>query len=596
MDILGTIKTELTKYLFESVETDAGGLYSEYKLKQRIYNFKYRRYPTGKVNDLGEYEYWFDEIMPRVNNEVKNLRIDSKYFMFWSKNPIGDFPAVFIANTSLQEFLEETNRAEEFKSATEDFSADGNLLFRKTAKGYEKCDMVNTFLTNTLAKTVDQTAIIERFYLTQTELRQKKGLYKNVDKVIKDCAGDTFSPSPLMVSSESVKTSPLYEIYRRTGEVSEAALFKAQGKEGGDPDKFVLAMIIVSGLSSGGGGHEYVLYAEELKGKMSDHFKEAHRGPYKGRWWREGLYELLFDQQTAYNDITNDIMRAIPWNTSVILRSTDTRTLQNIRHALERGTILNSADLQQVQLQARTVEALSMRNEIIKSMDAIANSYEVVVGVTPASGVPLGTTQMMNENANKTFDFLRAKLAICYRYVYKEDVLPKLVKNLKGKDIIRLTGSSRFIDEFRRLAATAWFNNNLAVVGPHTPEMRDALIEEKIIEMSDKDPMIENSAEIWKEVLPRINVTIVGENYNTSEQDVVLQMLQFETDPIRRAWLTDYIYASRGIPVPPPVSNLPQVNGGGAGVPAGSDDGLPQDQQQMVEDPLAGDAPVPALV
>jgi len=573
MEILGLIKTEVQKYLFESVETNAGEMYSEWKLKKRIYNYKTRRYPTGKVNDAGEIEYWFDAIMTRVNNEIKNLRIDSKYFMFWSKNPIGDFSAVYIANASLQDFMEQTGRAEELSESTEDFSADGNILLRKTDRSYEKCDMMNTFLTNTLARSVNQTGIVERFYLTQSELRKKSGLYKNVDEVIKNCGNTTLTPNPEVVSSASTKSYPLYEIYRRTGEVSEKCLFEAQGKDGGDEEKFVLARIVVAGLKKGGGHkNEYVLFASEISGDMSEHFKEAHRGPYKGKWWREGLYELLFDHQTAYNELTNEIMRAIPWDTSAVFRSSDIQTFQNIRHGLTRGSLLKSADLQQVQVSARTAEALNMRNTVLTEMDSIANSYEVARGVTPASGTPLGTTQMMNDNANKLFDFLRKKLAVPYRYVYREFTLPSLVKDLRGKDIIRLTGSAQFLDEFRKLAAESWFNHNLAIIGPHTPEMRESLIQEKIIELQGKDPILKNSKEIWKEVLPRIFVTIVGEAYNTAEQDTVMQMVSLETDTTRRAYLLDYIYASRGIPVPPPVSQVPQTQQQGMQAPSGGEE------------------------
>jgi len=559
MNIKGTIKNEINKYLFESVETNSGELYSEWKLKKRVYNYKSRRYPTGKVNDAGEIEYWFDGIQPRVNSEIKNLRIDSKYFLFWSKNRIEDFPATYIANCKLQSFMEETGRAEEFSESTEDFSSDGNILLRKTDKSYDKCDMMNTFLTNTLARSVDETAIIERFYLTQSELKKKDGLYENVDDVIDKCGNTTLTPNADVSTGSSQKSSPLYEIYRRTGEVSEKDLYEAQGKEGGDKDKFVLARIIVAGLTKGGDKDEFVLFAQKIKGKMSDWFKEAHRGPYKGKWWREGLYELLLDQQTAYNELTNEIMRAIPWDTSALFRATDSRTLNNVRHGLDRGTIINSSDIQQVQVNARINEALEMRNSILSEMDAIANSYEVVRGVTPSSGTPLGTTQLMNENANKFFDFLRKKLAIPYRYAYKEFILPELVKNLKGEDIIKLTGSEQWLESFHLLVAKNWFNKNLALIGPHTPETREALIEQKVIEMKEDDPILKNTKEIWKEVIPRIQVTVVGEAYNTSEVDTLLQVLPLETDPARRAYMLDYVLKSKGISVPPAMDpNLEQ--------------------------------------
>lgn len=560
MELISNLKNEISKYLTESVETAAGEMYSEAKLKKRIYNYKTRRYPTGKVNENGEIEYWFDAIQPQVNNEMKNLRLDSKYFLYWSKNPVKDFPAVYITNAALNEFMEETGRAEELTESTEDFSSDGNILLRKTDKSYEKCDMMNTYLTNTLARSINETAIIERFYLSQSELRKRDGLYNHVDEVIKKCGGLTYNPTHKSESGGSAKSTPMYELYRRTGEISEKEYTKAKGEEGGDPNKFVLVMYITAGLTSSSEKDEteYILFCEKISGTMSDWFKEAHRGPYKGKWWREGLYELLLDQQTAYNELTNEIMRAIPWNTSAIFASDDLQTFQNVRHGLQRGSLLKSKDIRQVQISSRIAEAIQFRNEVLKEMDAISNAYEVVRGVTPASGTPLGTTEMMNSNANKLFDFLRKKLAVPYRYVYKDFVLKELVSNLKGKDIIRITGSNQMLEDFRRLAAEVWFNRNLALIGPHTRDTREALIKEKMMDLQKNDPVIKNSKEIWKEVMPRLFVTVVGEAYNTNETELILQTINLEADPVRRAYFLDYIYKSKGIPTPPAVQEQAQ--------------------------------------
>lgn len=553
MELLSTIKAGIDKYTNESVETSGGDLYSEWKMKKRIANYKARRYPTGKVNANGEIEYWFDAIQSRVNSEIKNLRIDSRFFMFWSQNPTKDFPAVYITNAALAEFMENTGRAEELSESTEDFSADGNILLRKTDRSYEKCDMMNTYLTNTLARSVNETDIIERFTLTQSELSKRSGLYDNVDEVIKKCKNMSYGAT--QTSSKSSKTSPQYELYRYTGELSEKAYLEAKGETGGDDNKFFLVMAIVCGLTAANSKDktEYTLFCEKLTGSMSDHFKEAHRGPYKGKWMREGLYELLLDHQTAYNELTNEIMRAIPWSTSAILASNDLQTFQNVRHGLQRGTLLKSSDIRQVQITAQTTEAVNMRNSILNEMDAIANSFEVVQGITPASGTPLGTTEMINSNANKLFDFLRKKLAVPYRYVYREFVLKELVSDLKGKDIIRITGSEQILEDFRKLAANVWFNSNLAVIGPHTKEMREQLITEKVMELQKSDAVLKNSKEIWKEVLPRLFVTVVGEAFNTSEIDTIMQTINLEQDPVRRAFFLDYIYKSKGIKTPPEI-------------------------------------------
>jgi hypothetical protein len=201
-------------------------------------------------------------------------------------------------------------------------------------------------------------------------------------------------------------------------------------------------------------------------------------------------------------------------------------------------------------------------------MDTIANSYEAVRGVTPASGTPLGTTELMNQNANKLFDFLRKKLAVPYRYVYREFVIPQLVKKLKGEDIVRLTGSVQMLEGFRRIVAEGWFNKNLAIIGPHTPEMKEVLIQEKILELQDTDPILKNARDIWKEITPRLQVTIVGESYNVSEVETILQMLPVVQNPQQAEYLVRYVLASKGIVMPEFPTQAPAGQGQERGAPA----------------------------
>jgi hypothetical protein len=76
--ICGKIKSEIESYFAGGVPLPTGDIYSEWKLKRRIYTYKDRYYPTGKVNKNGEIEYWFDGIQPTENDVIKNLRLDHK--------------------------------------------------------------------------------------------------------------------------------------------------------------------------------------------------------------------------------------------------------------------------------------------------------------------------------------------------------------------------------------------------------------------------------------------------------------------------------------------------------------------------------------
>jgi len=141
MKVLDNMTGEIHEYISGITHLDENIPYSEYKLKRRIQMFKNKFYPTGKITADGDYEHWFDIIHPAVNSEVKNIDFDSKHFMVFSKAPIQDFAAVYVINLSIDEFMWNNGTAEELNQSVEDYSSDGNLLFRKTADGYETCDM-----------------------------------------------------------------------------------------------------------------------------------------------------------------------------------------------------------------------------------------------------------------------------------------------------------------------------------------------------------------------------------------------------------------------------------------------------------------------
>jgi hypothetical protein len=136
--------------------------------------------------------------------------------------------------------------------------------------------------------------------------------------------------------------------------------------------------------------------------------------------------------------------------------------------------------------------------------------------------------------------------------------MPELVKGMKGKDIFRFVGEVEILDQLREIMVENWYMQNLVQIGPHTRAMAEGIKEEKLDELRDADPVIENSSEIWKGVLPRLFVTITGESYlyNETVQDI-LQLIQFEQDPERISFLLDMMYKIRGINIPPKTEEQP---------------------------------------
>jgi hypothetical protein len=556
MNIIKIIREEITNYESKSYEISEGVHRSAYKRIKRIAFFQNRGGDTDKIDELGQYQYWLDTAKIYIDSTVKNLRIDTKNFLVFSKAPIDDFPAVFTANCALKDYMFDTNRDIQLKEDTEYFVGWGNILWRKILGGHETCDFMNTYIINQTARTINETPVIERHQLTQSQLREMEGVYSNIEEVIESCGNKFFSATNK--TTEDTTTNPIYEIFIRNGEVSEKDLFEAQGKKGGDKNKFLLARIVVVLDKIDKDGKNYVLFAKEFpkNKKMSDFYKEAHLGTYNGTWFREGIYEQLMDYIVAIREIDNDIQEGLTWASKVIFRSSDNKTFQNIRTDIENGRMIQSKDLSQVDVRLQNLDQLiARRNNLIEEMNQVTHAFEIVQGQNMPSGTTLGTVRIIDENATKYYANLKTKFTIPLKHVYKEWELPNIVKDLKAQDIIKITGNSAIIDQFRKMAVNSWYIKNLVKIGPHTIEMREQIKAQKLEELSNYDALIKNMPEIWEGVLKRLYITISGENLDMSENLTTLQeLLKLELDPVRRAFVLDTIYAIKNIPIPPPVN------------------------------------------
>lgn len=549
------IETEIENYISNKVEISPNVFFSQYQTINRIMKFVNRDLSGTKINSDLTYDYYFDIISPRVDSEVKNLRFDTKHILVFSRSPRNDFPVVFVSNAMLKSWLADNGEDLKLKSSVEEFSGMGNVIFKKIEGGYERCDPLNTYITNQRAETIDDTDIIERHEMTASQIKRMSAWDSDaVDSVIKDLGNKTFTSSKLTTPIES--TGKRYEVYEFTGEVSEKEFNELNEEEGGDEHTYFLAKIIVAGLEDTGKGKKYCLFSEKLNGLLSDHYQDSHRGKYEGRFWRVGLYELLFDHQIRCNEIGNQLSRGLEWASKVVFRSKDSRVLQNIRADLDNGDVVITEDLAQVDVRMQNMDQLIADwNRIQLDADKLSNSFEVVRGEAPPSGTPFRSTALMDSNAGKMFTLLRQKITLPYKRVFREWVLPELIKDLSGQEIFRFVGDEDMLDQLREVMVNSWYIDNLVKIGPHTRDIALAIKAEKMDDLRKSDPIIENSSDLWKGVKDRLFVTITGENSDMTDniQDMV-ELMQLEQDPSRLAFLLDTIYKMRGIPVPP----LPQ--------------------------------------
>lgn len=570
------IETEVQTYLTGVVTISEDNSFSQAKLVRRIALFENHIYPTGKFDSAGNYKFWFDIQTQRVGSEVKNIDFDTKDIKVESDRKIDLLPTI-ITNLSLKRWLRENGQAEELNSGIEEGAAWGNVAWKKVRGSYERVDLKNFYVINQTVKSLNETPVIERHEFSQSDLRAMSQKWNYVPEVLKGCKSDSYSETA--ESIQTATTVPYYEIYERNGEVCLKDLKEYNGDriEDGDDEKYVLAKVIGAGVKGSGSSSidiKYVLFAKEIS-KMP--YKEYHRGRYKGRWFREGIIELLFDCQVRANQIGNQLAQGLEWASKTFFYSNDLKLIQNVLSDLRNGDILKSSDIKQVPVvMTGFTELANEWNRILTLADAITNSLEIVQGITPASGTPLGTSQLVNQNSNKLYDFIREKIAIPFSEIFEDWIVPQLVSELKVKDIIKLMGDSDMMDELYKLVVDSWYIDNLIEIGPHTKEIADTLKTEKLDELKKRPQLLMvGLQQVFDDFKPSVSCVITGEN-STLPTDLqnLAEFIGLEQDPIRRTALIEIAMRKKGIdvgslPKTPPQPPQP-VQSQGQGIPQGA--------------------------
>jgi len=274
------------------------------------------------------------------------------------------------------------------------------------------------------------------------------------------------------------------------------------------------------------------------------------------------MYEILFDCQTRANQIGNQIAKGLEWASKTIFKTSDDMFVQNMLTDLRSGDILRARELAKVDTRMDGLDQLMNDwNRNLQTADRLANSYEVVQGDTMPSNTPFRLGAMLNQNANKLFDFLREKLALGFQDLIEEWVMPDLMKELRTKKVIDLTNSEENLKDYYKMVADAWYINNLLVLPPHSTEDANAMKDAMITTLAQNNKAVVNIEKgFWDSFKPRVKVVITGENVQlASELESISSFIALEADPVRRTALIEMAMAKKNIdisslPKTPPIS------------------------------------------
>jgi hypothetical protein len=483
-----------------------------------------------------------------VDSGVANIDFDTKDFDINILN--GEHLAESIlAKAELRMFFKQTNHGAKINDIIEQFVDEGNIVVRKVDSGeiYEPVDLKNIMPLDQTAKNLERTDVIEKQIMNQTELR-KMTEWKNIDKVITSC------------NLAKTDETPYYEIFLRFGDITLNELNYIKSELDGteyqenkdDKQKYIPAQVIMARAKSGkkelklNESKGFILFAEGLQKEVIkinsrlkiDKYKpyaEAHFGPYKGRWLREGYREVGKTFQNRGNELGNQIRTGMLLSTKLILWSSDdTIGGKNILKNIEDGQIIKTESLNILNNAEKNLALYANEwNRNLEMARSALKAFEVATGESLPSTTSATAIAVQDKRVGKYFDFKSEKLGLFFKEVFNRWVLNELLEDINAEHYLEITGDPSYVDTFLQAVVQGWYVNNLFKIGPHTNEQADMIKKMKLEELKKKPKFsIKVEKEYFKNIDLYIDINITGEGI--SKQNKVsngLALLNYIVNP-----------------------------------------------------------------
>lgn len=282
----------------------------------------------------------------------------------------------------------------------------------------------------------DQTDILSgpiclKHNFTIAELQDMKGKWdaREINKVILLAR---FSKQDL---SQETKTPGKYiEVYDLEGMFPESWLGKEKlGEEWQDTGKYVYSRYMVTYFISPTDGKSKI-GATLFKGKAKPSYKAIKRDQIFGRACGRGGIEELFHPQIWTNYSELQIQQILEATSKFIAITTDKKLKNQKLTNLKHGTVLELEEGKRFeQMVLQPINKIAFDNNVNKwgqVASKIGSATALDLSETPASGVPLGTVELMTAQGKGIHEYRQGKLADFWAEIYRDWVLPRFVEEI----------------------------------------------------------------------------------------------------------------------------------------------------------------------
>lgn len=470
------------------------------------------KYLSGDKDELGREKPFYNIVNYRVTVAKVATDVDVKDIVY-EPDSLNDAVPAMLINHEMYKYFKEVNFSEELNEMGYNRPKYGELIVKK-CKGehgteVECCDINNLHFD---PSDIDDSPIIEDFYLSPSELSKKDGVWDNVKEVLKAHAKANKNRAAKILVKEVSGEFPIYFHPDHEGE-EDSIEYKRMC--------FYIAVV---------NEKKYLMYCEYEKESryMSLPWEEMSKRPGKG------IVEDGFEAQAWTNDnmiATKNVMQLagkVVFHTTSKKVAGSGNAITNVDngHIFEREP---NTEFAMLNMAPNVLPEFENQINLWKEQyNNAASTYDANTGEAPTAGTPYSQTALLNQVANSPFEYRREEFGIFLNEILNKWIFPEIKRRITAKHYLTSEFSEeefKMIDEDiktknkNKVYLDAVLNEGRAPL-PGEILGADIATEQKLSRMGKKREI--EIPEGYLDIEGRVTANITGELRNKS---VILQSL-----------------------------------------------------------------------
>lgn len=411
--------------------------YVEYSLfdnNNKIDAYINSKFTSGDKDSLGRDKPFFNIVLSTRNIWYRATDIDRKNLRFKATKR-SHYVLAFLANVILQEWMRKNGFGAWLNDWGKALATYGSSMTKFVDKGNELIPSVtpwNRLIVDNVD--VDADIKIEKLYLTPAMLRKNKAY--DQDKV--ELLLKAVKSRETQDGTKQDTKAQFIEVYEVHGDIEVAYLTENWDEEHEDTKTYTQQIHVVSFLepNKNKGEKDYQEFTLYKGREKVDPNEITHLIKEDGRATSIGAVETLFEAQWQANHTIKNIKDFLDIALKIILQTPDeTFAGRNALTSVEQADILYhkpNMPLTQVNL-SKGIEITSSQNylQLWQNLGKeLSSTPDSMRSITPPSGTPLGTTEIMTSQGLSLFEIMLENKGMDLERIMRKHVLPFIKRQL----------------------------------------------------------------------------------------------------------------------------------------------------------------------